>query len=229
MTTKKILYNLKQVHRWYESRVETVRAIDGITLTVYQGDFIAILGPSGSGKTTLLNLLAGLDKATEGTLQLNNLELNKISDSKLCDLRRQEIGIVFQFYNMHPSLTAQENIEYPLLIADIPAQQRAKRAEQLLKDMGLYEKRNNFPVELSGGEKQRIGIARALANDPQVIIADEPTGDLDSENAEQIIQILEKVNEQGKTIIMVTHDESLLTEKMQKLYLMDGKLIPGES
>lgn len=229
MTPKKILYNLKQVHRWYESRVETVRAIDGITLTVYQGDFIAILGPSGSGKTTLLNLLAGLDKATEGTLQLNNLELNKISDSKLCDLRRQEIGIVFQFYNMHPSLTAQENIEYPLLIADIPAQQRAKRAEQLLKDMGLYEKRNNFPVELSGGEKQRIGIARALANDPQVIIADEPTGDLDSENAEQIIQILEKVNEQGKTIIMVTHDESLLTEKMQKLYLMDGKLIPGES
>lgn len=225
MTAKEVLYHLDQVHRWYESSAEVVRAVDGVDLTVYQGEFIAILGPSGSGKTTLLNLLAGLDKTTKGNLLFNDLELNKLGDSALCDLRRHEIGIIFQFYNMHPSLTAQENIEYPLLIADVPANQRSQRAAKLLKEIGLFEKKDNFPMELSGGEKQRVGIARALANDPQVIIADEPTGDLDSENAETIIQLLLNVNSQRKTIIMVTHDESLLTDAMRILRLVDGKIV----
>ncbi len=224
MKTKEIQYHLKDVRRWYESSAEVVKAIDGIDLKVYQGEFLAILGPSGSGKTTLLNLLAGLDNITKGILQFNHQELNNQSDSALCDLRRHEIGIIFQFYNMHPSLTAQENIEYPLLIADIPAKQRSQRATKLLRMVDLYEKKDNFPAELSGGEKQRIGIARALANEPQVIIADEPTGDLDTENAETIIQLLLEVNAQGKTIIMVTHDESLITDRMRVLHLVDGKI-----
>ncbi|MFX1286055.1 MAG: ABC transporter ATP-binding protein [Promethearchaeota archaeon] len=205
--------------------MEVVKAVDGIDLQIRAGEFVAILGPSGSGKTTLLNLLAGLDKTTGGTIVFNDLNMNRLSDSAICDLRRHEIGIIFQFYNMHPSLTAQENIEYPMLIADIPASQRNQRATNLLKKIGLFGKKDNFPTELSGGEKQRIGIARALANNPQVIIADEPTGDLDSETAEDIIKLLLKVNKQGTTIIMVTHDESLLTEDMRILHLVDGKII----
>ena len=227
MTMRQILYNLQQVHRWYESRVEVVKAVDGVDLQIYKGDFITIFGPSGSGKTTFLNLLAGLDKATGGSILFNEINLNHLSDSAICELRRHKIGIIFQFYNMHPSLTAQENVEYPMLITGIPARQRSQRATELLKEIGLFDKKDNFPAELSGGEKQRVGIARALANDPQVIIADEPTGDLDSENAEEIIQLLLKVNKQGKTIIMVTHDESLLTEEMMILHLVDGKIAPN--
>jgi putative ABC transport system ATP-binding protein len=226
MTVKQVLYDLQQVHRWYESSVEVVKAVDGVNLQIYKGDFLAIFGPSGSGKTTLLNLLAGLDKSTGGSILFNDLNLNELSDSAICDLRRHEIGIIFQFYNMHPSLTAQENVEYPMLITGIPAKQRSQRATELLKEVDLFDKNKNFPAELSGGEKQRVGIARALANDPQVIIADEPTGDLDSENAEEIINLLLKVNKQGKTIIMVTHDESLLTEEMMILHLVDGKIAP---
>ena len=222
---KQIQYDLQQVHRWYESRVEIVKAVDGVDLQIYKGDFIIIFGPSGSGKTTFLNLLAGLDKTTGGSILFNDVDLNKLSDSAICELRRYEIGIIFQFYNMHPSLTAQENVEYPMLIAGIPVKQRSQQATELLKRIGLLDKKDNYPAELSGGEKQRVGIARALANDPQVIIADEPTGDLDSENAEEIINLLLMVNKQGTTIVMVTHDESLLTEDMRIIHLVDGKII----
>ncbi|UCG04409.1 MAG: ABC transporter ATP-binding protein [Candidatus Heimdallarchaeota archaeon] len=224
MTVKQVLYDLQQVHRWYESSVEVVKAVDGVDLQIFKGDFIAVFGPSGSGKTTFLNLLAGLDKATGGSIVFNDVNLNDLSDSAICDLRRHEIGIIFQFYNMHPSLTTQENVEYPMLIAGIPASQRSQRATELLKEIGLLDKKDNFPAELSGGEKQRVGIARALTNEPQVIIADEPTGDLDSENAEEIINLLLSVNKQGTTIVMVTHDESLLTEDMRILHLIDGKI-----
>ncbi|MFX0017030.1 MAG: ABC transporter ATP-binding protein [Promethearchaeota archaeon] len=225
MIDRKVIYNLQQVYRWYESAVEVVKAVDGIDLQIYKGDFLAILGPSGSGKTTLLNLLAGLDKATGGTIVFNDENLDELNDSAICDLRRHEIGIIFQFYNMHPSLTGQENVEYPMLIAGIPAHQRSQQANDLLKEVGVFDKKDNFPAELSGGEKQRIGIARALANNPQVIIADEPTGDLDSDNAEEIINLLLQVNKQGTTIIMVTHDESLLTDDMRVLHLVDGKIV----
>jgi putative ABC transport system ATP-binding protein len=204
--------------------VEVVKAINGICLQIFQGEFVVILGPSGSGKTTLLNLLAGLDFPTQGRLIFQSHDLTKMNDSQLCDLRRKNIGIIFQFYNMHPSFTAHENIEYPLLIVNVPYSKRKKRALELLTQVQLLDKKDNYPSELSGGEKQRIGIARALANDPQVIIADEPTGDLDSENAETIIQLLLRVNSQGKTIIMVTHDESLLTDAMRILSLVDGKI-----
>ena len=224
MTTSIPVYNLVNVQRYYTQPTETVRALDGIDLTIHKGDFIVILGPSGSGKTTLLNLLAGLDHHTGGEIYFKDQNLSNLTDSQMCDLRRHDIGIVFQFYNMHPSFTAQENIEYPMMIAHVPRDQREQRAFELLEQMILLDKKGNYPSELSGGEKQRVGIARALANDPKVIIADEPTGDLDSENAEAIIQLLLKINSQGKTIIMVTHDESLLTDAMRILSLVDGKI-----
>lgn len=224
MIAEKVLYHLEDVQRYYISKAEVVKAINEINLKIYQGEFITILGPSGSGKTTLLNLLAGLDKPTGGTIQLVKHELHSLSDSDLCDLRRFKIGIIFQFYNMHPSFTALENVEYPMLIANISARKRRDRAMELLRRVNMYNKRDNYPAELSGGEKQRIGIARALANDPQVIIADEPTGDLDSENANEIVKILLGIRKKGKTIIMVTHDESFLTEDMRILHLVDGKI-----
>ena len=227
MISKEVIYRLEDVQRYYISKAEVVTAINGINLKIYAGEFIAILGPSGSGKTTLLNLLAGLDKPTGGRIQLVKHDLHSLSDSDLCDLRRFKIGIIFQFYNMHPSFTARENVEYPMLIANISTTKRKNRALELLRSVDMYNKRNNFPAELSGGEKQRIGIARALANDPQVIIADEPTGDLDSENANEIIKILLSIRKEGKTIIMVTHDESLLTEDMRVLHLVDGKITPS--
>jgi putative ABC transport system ATP-binding protein len=225
MSATHTIYRLEQVQRYYISKAETVKAIDGINMIINMGEYVSILGPSGSGKTTLLNLLAGLDKPTSGTILFNNLDMNELRDSQLCDLRRHDLGIVFQFYNMHPSFTVQENIEYPMLIANIPGKLRKERALDLLSQVNLTGKKDNYPSELSGGEKQRIGIVRALVNHPKVVIADEPTGDLDSENAKQIIDLLLEINNRGTTIVMVTHDESLLTEKMSILSLVDGKIV----
>lgn len=224
MSEKNFIFVLEKVTRFYQTKAEIVKAINGIDLKIEKGQFLVLLGPSGSGKTTLLNILSGLDNATSGSVRFQNQEMSILTDSQLCDLRRKEFGIIFQFYNMHPALTAQENIEYPQLIANIPSKIRKERALDLLAQFDLLEKKDNFPSELSGGEKQRIGIARALVNDPITIIADEPTGDLDSENAETIIDFLLDINRTGRTIVMVTHDESLLTEEMTLLHLEDGKL-----
>jgi putative ABC transport system ATP-binding protein len=220
-----LIYSLESLQRYYITKAETVKAINDIDLDIFEGEFIAILGPSGSGKTTLLNLLSGLDHSTSGTIIFDQTkDYNLLTDSELCDLRCFDIGIVFQFYNMHPSLTAQENIEYPMLIANIPIKERQERASRLLKQFKLFDKRENFPSELSGGEKQRIGIARALANKPKVLIADEPTGDLDSETAEEIIDLLLKVNKESTSVIMVTHDEELLHKNMRLLNMVDGRI-----
>ncbi|MHA2244870.1 MAG: ABC transporter ATP-binding protein [Candidatus Hodarchaeales archaeon] len=226
MSGSRAQYRLENLQRFYIRRAEIVKAIDGIDLVINSGEFIAVLGPSGSGKTTLLNILAGLDKNTGGSIYLDDRDLLKLNDSKLCDIRQFDIGIIFQFYNMHPSFTAQENVEYPMMIAKVPRDKRQTRAINLLQQVGLYDKRDNFPSELSGGEKQRVGIARALANDPKIIIADEPTGDLDSEHAAAIIDLLLEINKDGKTVIMVTHDETLLTEDMRVLNLIDGRITP---
>lgn len=225
MLDPEIIYKLENVQRYYFQKAETIKAVDEISLEVKKGEFIVILGPSGSGKSTLLNLLSGLDSPTGGKIYFKGQDLSTLNDSQLCDIRRKDIGIIFQFYNMHPAFTAQENVEYPLMIANVPLKDRQTQANHLLTQMGLDHKKDNYPSELSGGEKQRIGIVRALVSNPDVIIADEPTGDLDSENAEQIIEILLKFNqEQQKTIIMVTHDEDLVTEQMKRIEMIDGQL-----
>ncbi|MFW9994776.1 MAG: ABC transporter ATP-binding protein [Candidatus Odinarchaeota archaeon] len=219
------VYKLEDLQRYYTTKAEVVKAVNGINLEIKPGEFIAILGPSGSGKTTLLNLLAGLDKPTGGKLLFKGQNMATLSDNQLCDLRRYDIGIIFQFYNLHPSFTALENIEYPMMIANIPKERRREVSLELIGLMGLEDKKDNFPAELSGGERQRIGIARSLANDPTVIIADEPTGDLDSDNAISIIRLLNRINkEQGKTIVMVTHDDSLLEKHMRVVQIVDGMI-----
>ncbi|MFX1253877.1 MAG: ABC transporter ATP-binding protein [Promethearchaeota archaeon] len=230
MSEKNIIYRLVNLQRYYTQQAEVVKAVDGISLDIHKGKILAVLGPSGAGKTTLLNLLAGLDTPTGGQIFFKGQNFSQLNDSQLCDIRRHNIGVIFQFYNMHPSFTAQENVEYPMMIANIPLKERQHRALELLTQLGLEKKKDNFPAELSGGEKQRVGVARALANDPDVIIADEPTGDLDSENAEQIINLLLEINQtQQKTIIMVTHDESLVTDTMLLLEMVDGKLLSSSS
>ncbi|MFX1252864.1 MAG: ABC transporter ATP-binding protein [Promethearchaeota archaeon] len=230
MSEKHTVYRLVNVQRYYIQRAEVVKAVNGITLDIHRGEFLAVFGPSGAGKTTLLNLLAGLDRPTGGQIFFQGQDVRQLNDSQLCDIRRYKIGIIFQFYNMHPSFTARENVEYPMMIANVPLKERQQRAHDLLVQFGLDKKKDNFPAELSGGEKQRVGIARALANNPDVIIADEPTGDLDSENAEQIINLLLEINQtQQKTIVMVTHDESLVTDPMLLLELVDGQLLSSSS
>ncbi|MFW9904783.1 MAG: ABC transporter ATP-binding protein [Candidatus Thorarchaeota archaeon] len=221
-----VLYRIINLKRYYQMKTEIIKAVDGINLEVKIGEFLAILGPSGSGKTTFLNLLTGLDKPTGGRVIFNGGDLNAYNDSELCDMRRYDIGIIFQFYNLHPSYTAVENIEYAMMIANVPQKKCEERARELLDQVKLEEKRDNYPIELSGGEKQLIGIARALANDPKVIIADEPTGDLDSENADMVIKFLRAITQQGKTTIIVTHDESLLSPEMKIMQMVDGQLYP---
>ncbi|MFW9853858.1 MAG: ABC transporter ATP-binding protein [Candidatus Thorarchaeota archaeon] len=224
MTENESLFRLENLHRYYVNKAEIVKAIDGIDLTINSGEFVVILGPSGSGKTTLLNLLAGLDKTTTGSIYFNGQDVSQLSDSELCHIRQFDIGIIFQFYNMHPAFNVRENVEYPMLISKVPREKRRKRASNLLQRLGVYEKRESLPSELSGGEKQLVGIARALTNDPTVIIADEPTGNLDSENAASVIEILLTINREGKTIVMVTHDETLVKEEMRVLTLVNGKI-----
>ncbi|MHA2298945.1 MAG: ABC transporter ATP-binding protein [Candidatus Hodarchaeales archaeon] len=225
-STETSIFKLTDLQRYYTTKAEVVRAVDGINLDIVSGEFISILGPSGSGKTTVLNLLAGLDKPTSGNLFFKDMNMATLSDNQLCDLRRHEIGIIFQFYNLHPSFTAIENIEYPMMIANISKNLRREKSLSLIEKMGLLDKKDNFPSELSGGERQRIGIARSLSNNPSVVIADEPTGDLDSDNAIAIINLLNKINEeQGMTIVMVTHDDSLIEKHMRIIQLEDGKIV----
>lgn len=209
----------------YSKGKETVKAINGITLNIQQNSFTVIMGPSGSGKSTFLNILSGLERPTAGTILLGGRDLTKMTHTQLCDIRRNYIGIIFQFAYMHDGLTAIQNIEYPLLIAGIEKTIRRKRAQELIEFVGLEEKSHFLPLQLSGGERQRIGIARALANNPPIIIADEPTGNLDIQTAKNIIDIfLNLVDEKNLTVIMVTHDEEILSRKMQLLLMNDGRI-----
>jgi putative ABC transport system ATP-binding protein len=199
-----------------------VNALRGVNLKVESGDFLAILGPSGSGKSTLLNLIGALDKPTEGKMLIEGVDVSTLSDNQLADLRRR-IGFVFQFFNLIPRLTARENVELSMSIADMSRAERRKQAEDLLEAIGLKERMNHKPAELSGGEQQRVAIARALANNPRFLVMDEPTGNIDSKTANEIIELIKRLNkEKGVTIIMVTHDQHLAGETKKTVQMFDG-------
>jgi putative ABC transport system ATP-binding protein len=199
-----------------------VNALRGVNMKVERSDFIAILGPSGSGKSTLLNLIGALDKPTEGKLLIDGVDVSTLNDNQLADLRRQ-VGFVFQFFNLIPRFTARENVELPMSIVDMSRAERRKKAEDLLETVGLKERMNHKPVELSGGEQQRVAIARALANNPKFLLMDEPTGNIDSKNADEIMRLIKKLNdEKGVTIIMVTHDQHLAGETKRTAQMFDG-------
>jgi putative ABC transport system ATP-binding protein len=199
-----------------------VEALRGVNLKVESGDFLAILGPSGSGKSTLLNLIGALDKPTAGTLLIDGVDISKLNDSQLADLRRK-VGFVFQFFNLIPRFTAIGNVELSMSISDVNRAERRRRAKELLETVGLKERMNHKPAELSGGQQQRVAIARALANNPKFLLLDEPTGNIDSKTAREVMTLIKKLNEEkGVTIIMVTHDQHLAREAKRVVQVFDG-------
>ena len=202
-----------------------VNALRGVNLKVESGDFLSILGPSGSGKSTLLNLIGVLDKPTEGKMLIEGVDVSTLNDNQLTDLRRR-IGFVFQFFNLIPRFTARENVELSMSIADVSRDERRKRAEDILETVGLKERMNHKPVELSGGEQQRVAISRALANNPRFLLMDEPTGNIDSKTANEIVKLIKRLNEEKDvTIIMVTHDQRLAQETKRTAQMSDGVII----
>lgn len=202
-----VLARLEGVTRAYQRGKERVEVLHNIDLEIPKGDFIAIMGPSGSGKTTLLNLLGGLDKPNAGKVTVGDAALSSMSNNQLSHWRSTHVGFIFQFYNLLPVLTAQKNVELPLLLTNFSAKERAKRAAIALDIVGLADRAKHYPRELSGGQEQRVAIARAIVSDPTILLCDEPTGDLDRETADEILKLLQALNrEHGKTIVMVTHD-----------------------
>jgi putative ABC transport system ATP-binding protein len=222
MTTIVEALNLRKVYMLGKVPVEALR---GVNLKVEEGEFLSVLGPSGSGKSTLLNLLGALDKPTEGKIFIEGVDVSTLNDGQLADLRRR-IGFVFQFFNLIPRFTARQNVELPMAIAGLGKEERRRRAEELLKVVGLADRMNHKPAELSGGEQQRVAIARALANNPRFLLMDEPTGNIDSKNAMEIIQLVKRLNqEKGITIIMVTHDQRLASEANRTVHMLDGLIV----
>ncbi|RLI08719.1 macrolide ABC transporter ATP-binding protein [Candidatus Bathyarchaeota archaeon] len=203
-----------------------VRALDGVDLVVEEGEFLAIMGPSGSGKSTLLHILGALDRPTEGRILVRGVDPSKLNDMELAELRNREIGFVFQFFNLILRMDALSNVELPLAIAGVPREERRRRAMELLKLVGLGDRMTHRPSELSGGEQQRVAIARALANDPSIILCDEPTGNLDSKTGEEVIRLMKELNlKGGKTFIIVTHDPAVAQMTERILYLHDGRIV----
>ncbi len=215
---------LKNVEKHYEMGEHKIKALSGINLKIKKGEFISILGPSGSGKSTLLHLLGLLDKPSRGKIYIQGEEVTKLSSEDIAEKRNKDIGIVFQFFFLSSFLTAEENIQLPMLFGEITEEERTKRSKELLETMGLSKRSNNKPAQLSGGERQRVAIARALATKPVIILADEPTGNLDSKIGDEIVKIFKKLHKEGNTIVMVTHDEKLAKHSERIIYLMDGKI-----
>jgi putative ABC transport system ATP-binding protein len=220
-----ILARLTDVSRTYQKGKERVEVLHQLNLEIPQGDFVAIMGPSGSGKTTLLNLLGGLDKPTSGSVQVGDAELSAMSNSRLSRWRSTHVGFIFQFYNLLPVLTAQRNVELPLLLNSFGARERSKRAAIALDIVGLADRAKHYPRELSGGQEQRVAIARAIVSDTSLLLCDEPTGDLDRESADEILKLLQILNrEHGKTIVMVTHDAQAAEFAQRILHCDKGTL-----
>jgi putative ABC transport system ATP-binding protein len=225
MTTVTTIVEAVNLKKTYLLGRVTVNALRGVDLRVESGDFLAVLGPSGSGKSTLLNLIGALDKPTDGKMLIEGVDVSTLNDDQLADLRRR-IGFVFQFFNLIPRFTARENVELSMAIAGLTSSERKKRAEDILGTVGLQERIDHKPAELSGGEQQRVAIARALANNPKFLLMDEPTGNIDSKAANEIISLIRTLNEEkGVTVIMVTHDQRLAGQSKRIVQMFDGSIV----
>jgi putative ABC transport system ATP-binding protein len=220
------LVTVQNLHKVFTRGGERIDVLKGVNLEIPQGDFLALMGPSGSGKTTLLNLLGGLDTPSEGSITVGGDRLDKLSGARLSSWRARHIGFVFQLYNLLPVLTAARNVELPLLLTNLGRAERRKRVEVALKVVGLGERMNHYPRQLSGGQEQRVGIARAIVTDPTLLLCDEPTGDLDRKSGDEILDLLQALNSQhGKTIVMVTHDPVAASRATRTLHLEKGFLV----
>ncbi len=221
---KEEIIKLESVKKSYKMGEVTVNAVNGVSLSIYKGEFVGIEGPSGSGKSTLLNIVGCLDVPTFGEVYLDTKKISSLSESDLATIRGKKIGFIFQQFNLIPTLTAIENVMLPMIFQGTSKDKRIKKAKELLKLVDLTDRMFHKPSELSGGQQQRVAIARALANDPQVILADEPTGNLDSITGQHVMQMLEKLNSNGITIVMVTHDPRSATHAKRVIFIKDGKL-----
>ncbi len=221
------LQNVTKVYKM--GKVDTV-ALRGVNLNVYKNDFLMIVGPSGSGKSTMLHIMGALDKPTSGNVYIDNVSLSSLNENELADLRLVKIGFVFQFFNLIPTLNAVENVELPMALANAPKKLRRKRAMKLLEEVGLADRWNHYPNELSGGEQQRVAIARALANNPVILLLDEPTGNVDSKTAERIMNILTELNKtMKKTIVLITHNLMLTRYAKRIAHMLDGQITKVET
>jgi putative ABC transport system ATP-binding protein len=225
------IIKLEDAHKVYQTGTQQVRALAGITVSFNKGSFWAIMGPSGSGKSTMMNILGCLDRLSSGRYYLEGRDVSSLDDDSLSEFRLRYLGFIFQSFNLIPQLTVQRNIEMPLNYLGWDSVQSARRAKELADEVGLADRLHHRPTELSGGQMQRVAIARSLANDPQVIFADEPTGNLDSATGEQILELLIKLNKLGKTMIIVTHEPAIAEHAHNRLHMIDGKIdrIEGSS
>ena len=226
--SKKEIISIKSVSKIFNLGETVVKALDNVSLSIYDNDYISIMGPSGSGKSTLMNIIGCLDVPTKGKYKFKNELISEMDDNQLANIRNEKIGFVFQTFNLLPKLNAMQNVEVPLIYSSLGRKERLERAEEALHIVGLQDRMTHKPNELSGGQRQRVAIARALVNKPSIILADEPTGNLDSKSGNEILKFFSKLHNDGNTIIMVTHEESVAKLSKRRIDIFDGKIVRDE-
>ena len=226
--SKKEIISIKSISKIYHLGDNVVKALDKASLSIYDNDFISIMGPSGSGKSTLMNIIGCLDVPTNGTYKFNNKLISKMNDSQLANIRNEKIGFVFQTFNLLPKLNAVQNVEVPLIYSSLNRKERLERSKEALNIVGLADRMTHKPNELSGGQRQRVAIARALVNKPSIILADEPTGNLDSKSGEEILKFIDTLHKAGNTLIIVTHEKSVAKRAKRRVEIFDGKITLDE-
>ena len=222
------MIELKDIYKIYGDGDGEIRALDGVSLTINEGEFVAIVGQSGSGKSTCMNIIGCLDVPTSGQYHLNGIDVSTMKDDELAKIRNKMIGFIFQHYNLIPKLSVLENVELPLIYRGMPPKERHEKALNALDRVGLKDRAKKMPSQLSGGQQQRVSIARALAGDPSLMLADEPTGALDSKTGKEVLEFLKNLNEQGNTIVMITHDNEIASQAKRIVRIQDGKIISDE-
>ncbi|MDO4978375.1 MAG: ABC transporter ATP-binding protein [Eubacteriales bacterium] len=218
------MIEFQNISKYYQIGEEEVHALDHVNLHVSKGEFVSIIGPSGSGKSTLMNIIGCLDLADEGIYILDDIPINEYSERELSKIRNQKIGFIFQSFNLISDLTAEENVELPLIYQGIPAKERKNKVREVLEKVDIYSRKNHLPNQLSGGQQQRVAIARAMVTNPSLYLADEPTGNLDSKTGAQIMKLFQELHAKGNTILLITHDESIAKQSKRMIRIQDGKL-----
>ena len=222
-----IFFRMRKINKFYQMGEEQAHILKDVDLSIEEGEYLSVLGPSGSGKSTLMNIIGCLDVASSGEYLLHGREIEDMTEQELAEIRSKEIGFIFQNHQLLPRLTAQKNVELPLIYAGVPPRERKRRAREMLDKVGLSDRRNHYPNQLSGGQCQRVAIARALVGNPSILLADEPTGALDQKTGRQVMELFQQLNEEGRTVIMITHDMNIAKFARRVVHIIDGELTEG--